>query len=40
MKQLNKCKNKAKSKTAPTLIHEDVSMSSKVIRDLFNNQSK
>ena len=38
MKQLNKCKNKAKSKTAPTLIHEDVSMSSKVIRDLFNNQ--
>ena len=38
MKQLNQCKNKAKSKTAPLLIHEDVSMSSKVIRDLFNSQ--
>lgn len=38
MKQLNQCKNKARSKTAPSLIHEDVSMSSKVIRDLFNSQ--
>ena len=38
MKQLKQCKNKAKSKAAPSLIHEDVSMSSKVIRDLFNNQ--
>ena len=38
LKQLKTCLNKAKNKEAPLLIHEDVSMSSKVIRDLFNNQ--
>ncbi len=38
MKQYKSYINKAKSKQAPSLIHEDVSMSSKVIRDLFNSQ--
>ena len=38
MKQWNKCINKGNTKELPKLIHEDVSMSFKVIRDLFNNQ--
>jgi ribonuclease G len=38
MKQLKNYKSKKNNKKAPILIHEDVSMSSKVIRDLFNNQ--
>ena len=38
MKQFKNYKNKANNGKAPTLIHQDVSMSSKVIRDLFNKQ--
>ena len=38
IKQVKNYKNKAKNKTKPILIHEDVEVSSKVIRDLFNNQ--
>tara|TARA_B100000614_G_scaffold80801_1_gene72263 strand:- start:12480 stop:13988 length:1509 start_codon:yes stop_codon:yes gene_type:complete len=38
MKQYKNYINKTKSKPSPSLIHEDVSMSSKVIRDLFNSQ--
>ena len=38
VKQFKNYQNKVNNKKAPSLIHEDVSMSSKVIRDLFNNQ--
>ncbi len=40
MKQYKNYQNKAKNKNAPSLIHEDVSIASKVIRDLFNKQVK
>ena len=38
MKQFKNYTNKANNKKAPSLIHKDVAMSSKVIRDLFNSQ--
>lgn len=38
MNQFKNYKNKINNKKGPMLIHEDVSMSIKVIRDLFNNQ--
>ena len=38
MKQFKNYKNKVNNEKTPTLIHQDVSMSSKVIRDLFNKQ--
>jgi len=37
-KQWNSCLNKSKSKKAPKLIHEDGSMSFRVIRDLFDEK--
>ena len=37
-KQWKSCINKSKKKDAPSLIHEDASVSYQVIRDLFNNQ--
>tara|TARA_B100000029_G_scaffold483531_1_gene534781 strand:- start:62 stop:1576 length:1515 start_codon:yes stop_codon:yes gene_type:complete len=38
MKQCKNYQSKINNKQAPRLIHQDVAMSSKVIRDLFNNQ--
>ena len=40
MKQYKSYQNKAKSNKGSSLIHEDVSVASKVIRDLFNKQVK